>query len=66
MPWLASQPNNSEKATGTANRALASLFAANHALIDGSPGTAGTGTPATGTSASGTDAAETGQADRSR
>ena len=52
--------------TGTTNRALASLFAANHALIDDAPGTPATGTPATGTSASGTDAAETGQADRSR
>jgi DNA-binding NarL/FixJ family response regulator len=41
---------------GTTNRALASLFAANHALIDSS-GTSGT---------SGTGAAEAGQASRSR
>jgi len=40
--------------TGTTNRALASLFAASHALIDDAPGTAGAG------------AAETGQTGRSR
>jgi len=40
--------------TGTTNRALASLFAASHALIDGEPGTSGAG------------AAEAGQAGLSR
>jgi DNA-binding NarL/FixJ family response regulator len=36
--------------TGTTNRALASLFAANHALIDDAPGTSGTGAAEAGRS----------------
>jgi hypothetical protein len=34
--------------TGTTNRALASLFAANHALIGDEPGTSGAGAPEAG------------------
>jgi hypothetical protein len=50
MPWLASHPNSHHvehiyAKTGTTNRALASLFAANHALIGDEPGNSGASTP---------------------